>query len=43
MALIKLCYYKGERSNKPCDLEPMLRIYPVQNLYNFSDMAPVTE
>ena len=43
MALIKPCYYKGERSNKPYDLELMLRNYPVQNLYNFSDMAAVAE
>ena len=25
--LIKPCYYKGERGNKPYDLELMLRIY----------------
>ena len=36
-------YYKGEYGNKPCALELMLRIYPVQNLYNLSDMATVTE
>ena len=29
--------------NKPYDLERMLRIYLVQNLYNLSDMATVTE
>ncbi len=39
----KPCYYKGEYGNKPCDLEPMLRIYPVQNLYNLSNMATVAE
>ena len=37
--IIKPYYYKGERGNKPYDLERMLRIYLVQNLYNLSDMA----
>ena len=41
--LIKPYYYKGERGNKPYDLERMLRIYLVQNLYNLSDMATVAE
>lgn len=41
MALIRPCYYKGERGNKPYDLERMLRIYMIQNLYNLSDMATV--
>lgn len=36
-------YYKGERSNKPYDLERMLRIYLVQNLYDLSDMATVAD
>ena len=27
IALIRPCYYKGERGNKPYDLERMLRIY----------------
>ena len=43
MNLIKPYYYKGERGNKPYDLERMLRIYLVQNLYNLSDMATVAE
>ena len=43
MTLIRPCYYKGERGNKPYDLERMLRIYLLQNLYNLSDMATVTE
>ena len=30
---IKSCYYKGERRNKPYDLELMPRIYMPQNLY----------
>jgi transposase, IS5 family len=42
-AIIQPCYYKGERGNKPYDLERMLRIYMIQNLYNLSDMATVTE
>jgi IS5 family transposase len=41
--LIKPHYYKGERGNKPFDLELMLRIYVVQNLYNLSDMATMDE
>lgn len=43
MELIRPCYYKGERGNKPYDLERMLRIYMIQNLYNLSDMATVAE
>lgn len=43
LSLIKTCYYKGERGNKPYDLERMLRIYLIQNLYNLSDMATVAE
>ncbi len=40
---IKPYYYKGERGNKPYDLELMLRIYLIQNLYDLSDMATVAE
>ena len=43
ISLIRPCYYKGERGNKPYDLERMLRIYLVQNLYNLSDRTTVTE
>ena len=43
LSIIKPYYYKGERGNKPYDLERMLRIYLVQNLYNLSDMAAVAE
>lgn len=43
ISLIRTYYYKGERGNKPYDLERMLRIYLVQNLYNLSDMATVAE
>lgn len=41
--LIRPYYYRGERGNKPYDLERMLRIYLIQNLYNLSDMATVAE
>lgn len=41
--IIEPHYYKGERGNKPFDLELMLRIHLVQNLYNLSDMAAMME
>ena len=43
VAMIKPCYYKGERGNKPYDLELMLRLYLIQNLYNLADEATVAE
>lgn len=43
LGLIKPHYYKGERGNKPFELELMLRIHLVQNLYTLSDMATMTE
>lgn len=43
IAKIKPYYYKGERGNKPYELELMLRIYMLQNLYDLSDMATVAE
>ena len=43
LSLIKPCYYKGERGNKPYDLELMLRIYLIQNLYDLADEATVNE
>lgn len=43
IGMIQPHYYKGERGNKPYDLELMLRIYLVQNLYDLSDMAAMTE
>ena len=43
LALIKPCYYKGERGNKPYPLELALRLYLLQNLYNLSDEATVAE
>lgn len=41
--LIKAFYYKAERGNKPYEIELMLRLYILQNLYNLSDMATVAE
>lgn len=43
MSIIKLCYYKKERDNKPYDLERVLKIYLMQSLYTLSDMATVAE
>ncbi len=43
IVLIQPHYYKGERGNKPYDLERMLRIYLLQNLYNLADEATVAE
>ena len=37
MELVRPCYYEGKRGNKPYDLELMLRIHLLQNLYNLSD------
>lgn len=41
--IIQPYYYKGEYGNKPYDLELMLRIHLVQNLYELSDMGTRTE
>lgn len=43
ITLIKPSYYKGERGNKPYELELMLRIYLIQNLYDLADEATVAE
>lgn len=43
MALIRPSYYEGECGNKSYDLERMLRVYLIQNLYDLFDMATVTE
>ena len=43
LTLIRPHYYKGERGNKPYDLELMLRIYLLQNLYDLSDEGCVAE
>lgn len=41
--LVKLSYYKGERGNKPYELELMLRINMLQHLYNLADEAVASE
>lgn len=41
--MIRPCYYKGECGNKPYELELMLRLYLLQNLYNLSDEATTAE
>ena len=41
--IIEPHYYKGERGNKSFDLEVMLRIYLVQNLYDLLNMTTMTE
>ena len=38
ITIIKPHCFKGERGNKPFDLELMLRLHIVQNLYDLSDM-----
>jgi len=43
VAMVKPCYYKGERGNKPFDLELMLRIHILQKLYDLADMAVMNE
>ena len=37
VGIVQPHYYKGERGNKPYDLELMLRIYVLQHLYNLAD------
>ena len=41
--LIQPFYDKGERSDRPNDLELMIQINPLQNLYNLTDEAVATE
>ena len=43
LALIQPCYYKGELGNKPYELELMLRIFLLQNLYDMADDKTVAE
>jgi IS5 family transposase len=43
IGIIKPYYYKGERGNKPYELETVLRIHLLQELYDLSDMAAMTE
>jgi IS5 family transposase len=42
-AMITPYYYKGERGNKPYELEKMLRLHVLQNLYDLSDEATSAE
>lgn len=41
--IVQPCYYKGERRNKPYDLEMKLRLYMLENLYNLSDEGTVAK
>lgn len=41
--LIEPVYYKGEIGNKPYDLELMLRIFVLHNLYDLADMKVMYE
>ena len=43
IGIIKPHYYKGERGNKPYELETMLRINVLQELYDLADMAAMNE
>ena len=43
IGIIKPHYYKGERGNKPYELETMLRIHVLQELYDLADMAVMNE
>ena len=42
-ALVKPYYFEGKYGNKPYDLELMLRIHLLQNLYDLSDMGARNE
>lgn len=41
--IVQPCYYKGEQGNKPYDLELMLHLYVLENLYNLSDEGAVAK
>ena len=43
VGIVQPHYYKGERGNKPYDLELMLWIYVLQHLYNLADDAARNE
>ena len=43
IGIMKPHYYKGERGNKPYELETMLRIHLLEELYNLADMAVMNE
>ena len=42
-AMIQPHYYKGERGNKPYELDLMLHLHILQNLYDLSDEATAAE
>ena len=42
-AIVKPYYYQGERGNKPYDLNLMLHLHILQNLYDLSDMGTAAE
>lgn len=41
--IIRPHYYKGERDNKPYELETMLRMHLLQNLYDLSNRRAMIE
>lgn len=43
IGIIKPHYYKGKRGQKPYELETMLRIHLLQEMYDLADMAAMTE
>ena len=43
IGIIKPYYYKGERGNKPYELESMMRIHLLQEMYDLADMAVMNE
>ena len=43
IGIVKPHYYKGERGNKSYELEIMLRIHLLQELYDLADMAAMNE
>lgn len=43
IGIIKPYYYSGERGNKPYELETMLRIHLLQELYDLADMGVMNE
>lgn len=43
VSIIKPIYYKGRVGQKPYAIELMLRIYILQNFYDFSDMGVMYE
>ena len=42
-SIVRPYYYQGERGNKPYDLNLMLHLHILQNLYDLSDMGTAAE